>query len=179
MYHNNGYIVIAPVNGSNEFLLVDPETGIVRDICYWSYCGAYCYYNLQTEWATDLGTSLGSYGSSIMNIFNGNGMVDFSQIASNIRVGFVGLMSSTMTSLQWANMFLMDNIPSNLLSTFAGLNVIGLAVNNVYMGSKIEEEDYTTVYGSNYTLEKNENSLTLEEAQIIVQTYPHTFEYDA
>jgi len=49
MYQSNGYIVITPVNGSSEFLLVDPETGIVRDICYWP-CVAYCYLTCKQNW---------------------------------------------------------------------------------------------------------------------------------
>jgi hypothetical protein len=82
-------------------------------------------------------------------------------------------MNSAMISLQWANMFIMDNIPSNLFSTLAGLNMIGLAVNNAFMSNKIEEEDYTAIYGSNYALAKDDNGLTLEDARIIVQSNPN------
>ncbi|WP_209626750.1 hypothetical protein [Methanobacterium petrolearium] len=180
MYQSNGYIVITAVNGSSEFILVDPETGIVRDIFYGTYCGGYCFPNQQTEWASDLGEALWANNTTITDILiNCEGSIDLSQIPNNIKEGLTGFISSVMISLQWANMFIIDNIPFNLFSTFAGFDMIGLAVNNAYMGSKIEEKDYTTIYGSNYTLEKNENNLTLEEAQIIVQTHPNAFEYDA
>jgi hypothetical protein len=173
MYQSSGYIVITPVNGFCEFLLVDPETGIVRDICYGSYCGAYCYYNLQTELASDLGETLWANNSTIKDILlNGEGSIDLSQMPGNIKEGLVGFMNSAMISLQWANMFIMDNIPSNLLSTLAGLNMIGLAVNNAFISNKIEEEDYTALYGYNYALAKDDNGLTLEEAKIIIEIYP-------
>jgi len=59
MFTSNGYLVMK--SDSNDlFLVFDPETGIVRDmmIVHIPLSGAYCYSNLQTEWASDLGEEL-------------------------------------------------------------------------------------------------------------------------
>lgn len=46
-------------NSTDKILIIDPKTGIVRDILLNSTIfGAYCYYDLQTELAVDLGESL-------------------------------------------------------------------------------------------------------------------------
>lgn len=45
---HNGYLIIK-TNGSDDgnFLVIDPETGIVRDInTVYNYCGAYCFHGL-------------------------------------------------------------------------------------------------------------------------------------
>lgn len=45
------------------------------------------------------------------------------------------------------------------------------------MSNKIEEKDYTIIYGSNYTLTKEDNGLTLEEAKIIYQNQTYSLRY--
>lgn len=48
IYMSNGYLVVKPLNSADEYILIDPSTGIVRDIFYGTYCGAYCFGNQQT-----------------------------------------------------------------------------------------------------------------------------------
>ncbi|OPX60896.1 MAG: hypothetical protein A4E25_00135 [Methanobacterium sp. PtaB.Bin024] len=67
IFQSNGYTVIKVLSNDTRFLVIDPETGIVRDIMISEYGwinGAYCYYNLQTNMAIDLGTNLMNYEQS-------------------------------------------------------------------------------------------------------------------
>lgn len=44
---------------NNEFMVIDPETGIVRDINVINgFCGAYCFHDLQTDLAIGYGWNL-------------------------------------------------------------------------------------------------------------------------
>nr|WP_319372966.1 right-handed parallel beta-helix repeat-containing protein [uncultured Methanobacterium sp.] len=54
----NGYLIIK-TNGSNDnFLVIDPETGIVRDVnTVYNYCGAYCFHDQLTNQSHQLGES--------------------------------------------------------------------------------------------------------------------------
>jgi hypothetical protein len=59
MYISNGYIVVKS-STDKMFLIFDPETGILRDvmIVYMPISGAYCFSDLQTEWAHELGEDI-------------------------------------------------------------------------------------------------------------------------
>ena len=64
-FESNGYIVLKEENRTDLLYVIDPETGIVRDInTKGNFCGAYCFYNLQTNLAETLGNDLLS-GSQI------------------------------------------------------------------------------------------------------------------
>ncbi|MBI5459620.1 right-handed parallel beta-helix repeat-containing protein [Methanobacterium sp.] len=55
----NGYIIANAAGYTNEFMVVDPETGIVRDINMINgFCGAYCFHDLQTDLAIGYGLGL-------------------------------------------------------------------------------------------------------------------------
>jgi hypothetical protein len=68
-FESNGYIVLKPENRTDLIYLIDPNTGIVRDInTLTNLYGAYCYYNLQTNLAETLGSSLiNSESSTFLN----------------------------------------------------------------------------------------------------------------
>lgn len=52
---------INATDNDNEFIVIDPETGIVRDInTDFDYCGAYCYSGGQTVDAINYGWKLKS-----------------------------------------------------------------------------------------------------------------------
>ena len=58
-FESNGYVVLKAENRTDLIYVIDPETGIVRDInTVGGFCGAYCYYDLQTNLAETLGTNL-------------------------------------------------------------------------------------------------------------------------
>lgn len=141
IFISNGYLVIK--SSENElFLVIDPETGIVRDIrvrySNFSY-GSWCFSDQQTEWATDLGENILDYGQNIMNIItNGNGTIDLSQLASNTKTGIIGLVSSAITSLESSAMFL-ANSSTFMFTPLMGFNMVGLAVANAAITSTIKE----------------------------------------
>jgi len=60
IFISNGYLVIKSMD-NRLFLVIDPETGIVRDVMVtnstFSY-SSWCYSDQQTEWASDLGNDL-------------------------------------------------------------------------------------------------------------------------
>ena len=58
-FEQNGLIIMKAEGSDDNFWVIDPETGIVRDInTINNYCGAYCFPDLQTELANDLGNFL-------------------------------------------------------------------------------------------------------------------------
>ena len=58
-FESNGYVVLKAENRTDLIYVIDPETGIVRDInTVGGFCGAYCYYDLQTNLAETLGNLL-------------------------------------------------------------------------------------------------------------------------
>ena len=58
-FESNGYIVLKAENRTDLIYVIDPETGIVRDInTLGDFCGAYCFYNLQTNLAETLATNI-------------------------------------------------------------------------------------------------------------------------
>jgi|GEM_PF-1311396 len=143
MFTSNGYMVMISSDNS-LFLILDPETGILRDVMYLNgtVSGEWCFSDLQTEWAFDLGKNILNYGQNIMNILtNGGGIIDFSQLATNTKNGLVGFLSSAMLSLGGSTIFLQNNIPPYLFPAFLGLNIINLCCNNVIINS---EEHYVT-----------------------------------
>ncbi|NYB51598.1 MAG: hypothetical protein HVN35_03395 [Methanobacteriaceae archaeon] len=66
-FMSNGYIVIKSVD-NHLFLVIDPVTGIVRDVMVtnptFSY-GSWCYSDQQTEWASELAEKLNGTNLSI------------------------------------------------------------------------------------------------------------------
>ncbi len=59
IYTSNGYVVVKAINSTDKILVIDPETGVVRDMNTANgFCGSYCYYGLQTELALNLGNAL-------------------------------------------------------------------------------------------------------------------------
>jgi parallel beta-helix repeat protein len=143
MFESNGYIIIRQLGNNTKVLVIDPETGILMDLMNGeNVCGSYCYKSQQTEWAYALTESIWKNGQNLLNILiNGNRMIDFSELTNNIKNGLLGFLNSAMMSLQKANMFLMNNIPSNTFSTFAGLNMVGLTANMV---DKADSETVTS-----------------------------------
>jgi hypothetical protein len=72
MFMSNDYLVIMS-SIENLYLVVDLETGIVRDvmITYMPMSGAYCFSDLQTEWTSELGEDLLSAISNLnSNLLN-------------------------------------------------------------------------------------------------------------
>ncbi|MEN4018957.1 MAG: hypothetical protein PQ975_08410, partial [Methanobacterium sp.] len=58
-YESNGYVILKAVGRDDLIFVIDPETGVVRDMNTANgFCGSYCYYDLQTELALSLGNSL-------------------------------------------------------------------------------------------------------------------------
>ncbi len=58
-FESNGYVVLKAVGRDDLIFVIDPETGIVRDMnTVNGFCGSYCYYDLQTELAESLGNAL-------------------------------------------------------------------------------------------------------------------------
>lgn len=58
-YESNGYVVLKVADRDDLIFIIDPETGIVRDMNTANgFCGAYCYYDLQTDLAQNLGDEL-------------------------------------------------------------------------------------------------------------------------
>jgi hypothetical protein len=86
LFYSNGYIIYKIKNKDDLILLLDPLTGIVRDILYGTYCGAYCFPNLQTEWATDLSEALWSSSITIKDILrNNNGTLNLTGMGNNVK----------------------------------------------------------------------------------------------
>jgi hypothetical protein len=100
------------------FLVFDPETGILRDVMMLNntVSGAGCFSDLQTEWATDFGEVILGYEQLIMDIFNGDVTIDFSHLATNIKIGLTSFINSAMISLEIANnLFNLKDSPFNIL----------------------------------------------------------------
>ncbi|NYB52643.1 MAG: hypothetical protein HVN35_08815 [Methanobacteriaceae archaeon] len=66
IFLSNGYLVFKS-SVKNMFLIFDPTTGILWDVMIdnGTVSGAYCFSNLQTEWAYDLGEKLKSSNLSV------------------------------------------------------------------------------------------------------------------
>jgi hypothetical protein len=59
VFESNGYVVLKAVGRDDLIFVIDPETGVVRDInTVNGYCGAYCYHNLQTDLAFNFGEAI-------------------------------------------------------------------------------------------------------------------------
>jgi hypothetical protein len=57
-FMQNGYIIEKAVGKDDNFIVIDPETGIVRDInTIMGYCGAYCFHDALTKESYELGES--------------------------------------------------------------------------------------------------------------------------
>lgn len=66
IYISNGYLIINATY--NEFIVIDPITGIVRDVgmrSIGSVHDAYCYSDQQTDWSSDLGEELCSNNGTV------------------------------------------------------------------------------------------------------------------
>ncbi|NYB51585.1 MAG: right-handed parallel beta-helix repeat-containing protein [Methanobacteriaceae archaeon] len=56
MFIQKGYIIIKSVGNNSNFMVVDPETGIVRDInTVYNYYGAYCFHDQLTSQSYQVG----------------------------------------------------------------------------------------------------------------------------
>jgi len=152
IYECNGYTVIKVVGDDTRIIIIDPETGIVRDILTskdsgWIN-GAYCYSDQQAEWANDFGEIILSNVISFMNILeNFDGIVDFGLLANNTKAGLSGFISSALISLESGAMFLVKD-PLNLspLQPLLGHNVVGLCLANAMIASEIAKNDDFTQY---------------------------------
>lgn len=57
-FESDGYVVLKAEGRDDLVFVIDPETGIVRDKNTANgFCGAYCYYDLQTDLARNLGNA--------------------------------------------------------------------------------------------------------------------------
>lgn len=66
IYISNGYLIINATY--NEFVVIDPVTGIVRDVGMWNTGPvhfAYCYSDQQTDWSTDHGEEMSSNNATV------------------------------------------------------------------------------------------------------------------
>jgi len=73
IFESNGYIFIRVVGDNNNMLVIDPETGIVRDICVGGgVSGSYCYGDQQTELGHGFGQNLID-NRDMLNNTNGTG----------------------------------------------------------------------------------------------------------
>lgn len=144
--------IITLVNGSSEFILVDPETGIVRDIFYGTYCGGYCFPNQQTEWASDLGEALWANNTTITDILiNCEGSIDLSQIPNNIKEGFIGFISSAMISLGIGELYIdIQNDLTAMQSLYDNkdviFNILGTCLMNTISVHSDNAEDVMSPY---------------------------------
>ncbi|MDP3622374.1 MAG: hypothetical protein Q8R66_00430 [Methanobacteriaceae archaeon] len=70
MFMSNGYLVMK--SGDNTlFLVLDPETGILRDVMIMNstISGSYCYFDQQAEWVFDLAEQLDSSNPNLNSTF--------------------------------------------------------------------------------------------------------------
>ena len=73
IFESNGYVFIRVVGDNNNILVIDPETGIVRDIRVdGGVSGSYCYGDQQTELGGDFGQNLID-NRDMLNNTNGTG----------------------------------------------------------------------------------------------------------
>ena len=117
IFMSNGNMVTKSENNT-LFLVFDSETGILRDVMMLNntVSGAGCFSDLQTEWATDFGEVILGYELLIMDIFNGDVTIDFSHLATNIKIGLTSFINSAMISLEIANnLFNLKDSPFNIL----------------------------------------------------------------
>lgn len=148
MFESNGYIIIRQLGNNTKVLVIDPETGMLMDIMNGeNACGSYCYKSQQTEWACDLTESIWTNGQTILDILiNGNGMIDFSQLAGNIQSGLTGLLISAMASIEASAILMDNNIQIYSLIPLLGNNVMGLCLSNAYLASEIVKNDEFRFY---------------------------------
>ncbi len=63
MFIQNGYIIIKSVGNNSNFLVIDPETGTVRDInTVYNYYGAYCFHDQLTSQSYEQGENFQEKG---------------------------------------------------------------------------------------------------------------------
>ena len=116
IFMSDNYLVMMS-SIENLYLVVDLETGIVRDvmISYITMSGAYCFSDLQTEWGVDLGDDLLSSDSYLnTNILNSVGSIvtSFGNILKSFETGAEWLKKNLMAPLLFPLMTL------NLVETF-------------------------------------------------------------
>ena len=120
LFISNDYLMMMS-SIENLYLVVDPETSIVRDvmITYMPISGAYCFSDLQTEWASELGGKL----------INGNPNVSsFPVIIGSLGINIAYGLSELAASLTIGEVVIGGLTVGELFAAGALGGLIGLAI---------------------------------------------------
>ncbi|OPX60916.1 MAG: hypothetical protein A4E25_00129 [Methanobacterium sp. PtaB.Bin024] len=125
IFESNGYIFIRVVGDNNNMLVIDPETGIVRDICVGGgVSGSYCYGDQQTELGHGFGQNLID-NRDMLNNTNGTGTGGSGQNEENddAQDEVLGIVGSALISIGVAALPLL--IAAGPVGWIAAIGLIG------------------------------------------------------